>query len=78
MASSNPPPPPATVPYDHLFKVLMIGDAGVGKVCSKFKCNVSLLAFISTGHVLNFLHAISLPCCYDSQMTPSTNTSNLP
>lgn len=25
------PPPPQTFPYDHLFKILMIGDAGVGK-----------------------------------------------
>jgi|EP01083_Nonionella_stella_P096301 Ras-related protein Rab-18 len=31
---SAPPPPPAppkSFPYDHLFKLLMIGDAGVGK-----------------------------------------------
>ena len=26
------PPPPQTYPYDHLFKILIIGDAGVGKV----------------------------------------------
>ncbi len=26
-------PPPQTFPYDHLFKLLIIGDAGVGKVC---------------------------------------------
>jgi len=42
--SSNlppPPPPPSTsAPYDHLFKVLMIGDAGVGKVCMNDKVNV--------------------------------------
>jgi hypothetical protein len=25
-------PPPQTFPYDHLFKILVIGDAGVGKV----------------------------------------------
>lgn len=25
-------PPPPTYPYDHLFKILIIGDAGVGKV----------------------------------------------
>jgi hypothetical protein len=34
---SAPPPPPAppkSFPYDHLFKLLMIGDAGVGKVRS--------------------------------------------
>jgi len=33
MATAPPPPAPprAGVPYDHLFKVLMIGDAGVGK-----------------------------------------------
>eukprot|EP01083_Nonionella_stella_P159816 521820_1 len=32
--SAPPPPPPAppkAFPYDHLFKLLMIGDAGVGK-----------------------------------------------
>lgn len=35
--STPPPPPPAppkAFPYDHLFKLLMIGDAGVGKVRS--------------------------------------------
>lgn len=26
------PPPPQSFPYDHLFKILTIGDAGVGKV----------------------------------------------
>lgn len=25
-------PPPPTLPYDYLFKVLIIGDASVGKV----------------------------------------------
>ena len=30
---SAPPPPPQSFPYDHLFKILTIGDAGVGKVC---------------------------------------------
>jgi len=41
MAAAPPPPAPprAGVPYDHLFKVLMIGDAGVGKVC---KCMHSI------------------------------------
>ena len=29
---SAPPPPPQSFPYDHLFKILTIGDAGVGKV----------------------------------------------
>jgi GTPase SAR1 family protein len=35
MSAPPPPPsaaPPKTFPYDHLFKLLMIGDAGVGKV----------------------------------------------
>lgn len=36
MSTPNPPPPPPAppkaFPYDHLFKLLMIGDAGVGKV----------------------------------------------
>ena len=27
-------PPPQTFPYDYLFKVLIIGDASVGKVCT--------------------------------------------
>mmetsp|Transcript_22257 Transcript_22257/g.32514 ORF Transcript_22257/g.32514 Transcript_22257/m.32514 type:complete len:224 (-) Transcript_22257:456-1127(-) len=33
MSSQPPPPaaPPKAFPYDHLFKLLMIGDAGVGK-----------------------------------------------
>uniref|UniRef100_A0A7S2UMV5 Ras-related protein Rab-18 n=1 Tax=Attheya septentrionalis TaxID=420275 RepID=A0A7S2UMV5_9STRA len=31
MPPAPPPPPGQTVPYDHLFKILMIGDAGVGK-----------------------------------------------
>jgi GTPase SAR1 family protein len=29
---SAPPAPPAALPYDYLFKVLIIGDASVGKV----------------------------------------------
>ena len=32
MASAPPAPPPQTFPYDYLFKVLIIGDASVGKV----------------------------------------------
>ena len=28
-------PPPQTFPYDYLFKVLIIGDASVGKVSSR-------------------------------------------
>ena len=36
MPTPPPPPPsaapPKSFPYDHLFKLLMIGDAGVGKV----------------------------------------------
>ncbi len=36
-----PPPPPKSFPYDHLFKLLMIGDAGVGKV----RCFFSLSSF---------------------------------
>ena len=36
MASTGTPtpaaPPPQTFPYDYLFKVLIIGDASVGKV----------------------------------------------
>jgi GTPase SAR1 family protein len=32
MPPAPPPPPGQTFPYDHLFKLLMIGDAGVGKV----------------------------------------------
>jgi len=31
MAAPPPPAPPKSFPYDHLFKLLMIGDAGVGK-----------------------------------------------
>mmetsp|Transcript_6245 Transcript_6245/g.9066 ORF Transcript_6245/g.9066 Transcript_6245/m.9066 type:complete len:226 (+) Transcript_6245:89-766(+) len=31
MAPPPPPAPPKSFPYDHLFKLLMIGDAGVGK-----------------------------------------------
>jgi len=31
MAAPPPPAPPQTFPYDHIFKLLMIGDAGVGK-----------------------------------------------
>lgn len=31
-------PPPQTFPYDHLFKILIIGDAGVGKVCDCHLC----------------------------------------
>ena len=30
-------PPPQTFPYDYLFKVLIIGDASVGKV-SRLSC----------------------------------------
>ncbi len=30
--SSPPPKGPQSFPYDHLFKLLMIGDAAVGKV----------------------------------------------
>ncbi len=40
--SAIPPPPPAppmAFPYDHLFKLLMIGDAGVGKVSAACKLN---------------------------------------
>ena len=34
MAAPPPPPPPpsSSFPYDYLFKVLIIGDASVGKV----------------------------------------------
>jgi len=32
MATSSAAPPPQTFPYDYLFKVLVIGDASVGKV----------------------------------------------
>ena len=32
MAAPPPPPPSQTFPYDYLFKVLIIGDASVGKV----------------------------------------------
>ena len=38
MAAAPPPPPPPSAPptqgfpYDYLFKVLIIGDASVGKV----------------------------------------------
>jgi hypothetical protein len=41
--SAPPPPPPAppkSFPYDHLFKLLMIGDAGVGKV----RCNDTVIS----------------------------------
>jgi len=31
MPAPPPPAPPKSFPYDHLFKLLMIGDAGVGK-----------------------------------------------
>lgn len=31
MATTPPPAPPQSFPYDHLFKLLVIGDAGVGK-----------------------------------------------
>ena len=37
MAAPPPPAPPKSFPYDHLFKLLMIGDAGVGKVSSVSK-----------------------------------------
>jgi hypothetical protein len=36
-----PPPPPQSFPYDHLFKILTIGDAGVGKV----RCSVQLYMY---------------------------------
>lgn len=45
---SIPPPPPAppkSFPYDHLFKLLMIGDAGVGKVRNLLCEKCALLAF---------------------------------
>jgi hypothetical protein len=32
MAAAHHPPHPPSVPYDYLFKVLIIGDASVGKV----------------------------------------------
>jgi hypothetical protein len=35
MASAPSAPPPQTFPYDYLFKVLIIGDASVGKVRRK-------------------------------------------
>jgi GTPase SAR1 family protein len=40
-------------PYDHLFKLLMIGDAGVGKVCSVHRCQQkrSIVATDSHNHI---------------------------
>jgi len=32
MSAPPVPPPPQNFPYDYLFKVLIIGDASVGKV----------------------------------------------
>lgn len=31
-------PPPQSFPYDYLFKVLIIGDASVGKVRDSMEC----------------------------------------
>ena len=39
---SAPPPPPQSFPYDHLFKILTIGDAGVGKVREAVECFLCL------------------------------------
>lgn len=36
MAAPPPPAAPGTFPYDYLFKVLIIGDASVGKVSFVF------------------------------------------
>ncbi len=45
-AMNPPPPPPQSFPYDHLFKILTIGDAGVGKVrCSAQLCFGVLFLF---------------------------------
>jgi len=42
----NPPPPPQSFPYDHLFKILTIGDAGVGKVrCSVEPVHICVCSF---------------------------------
>lgn len=44
MSTPNPPPPPPAppkaFPYDHLFKLLMIGDAGVGKVSFRYRAKL--------------------------------------
>jgi GTPase SAR1 family protein len=50
-------------PYDHLFKLLMIGDAGVGKVC--YVRRVVINAFVATNsqtHIVAMLLKI-YHCC---------------
>eukprot|EP00978_Attheya_sp_CCMP212_P047019 scaffold421188_cov47-Attheya_sp.AAC.9 len=51
MPPAPPPPPGQTVPYDHLFKILMIGDAGVGKV-SQMKRSPQLVDIIESCEIL--------------------------
>lgn len=87
----SPPPPPAAppkknFPYDHLFKLLMIGDAGVGKVSSTSTRNSPLTlfylfvngTFITNDNLLTipFFHHSPL-CYYDLQTIHLTNISNL-
>ena len=46
-------PPPQTFPYDHLFKILVIGDAGVGKVSIvSFFESLNEMAFLVLIHAL--------------------------
>ena len=54
MASTGTPtpaaPPPQTFPYDYLFKVLIIGDASVGKVSRGASESLASLAGFDTSY----------------------------
>ena len=59
-------PPPQTFPYDFLFKVLIIGDASVGKVCrglvakSEASCGVFFWWVESGSELLTFSNFLLL------------------
>ena len=60
-------PPPQTFPYDHLFKILVIGDAGVGKVSLNCKIwPISSIIFVhenlgSCGNTVESRSALPYP-----------------
>ena len=65
MASTGTPtpaaPPPQTFPYDYLFKVLIIGDASVGKVRSGGKSQ-SLAFVVDFANCLSYFPLSSCFC----------------